>query len=61
MKKSMNPDLYVEQISQVLDLPIDSEYYPSVVKNFATIYAIAKLVTDFPLAEDIEAAPVFEP
>lgn len=60
MKKHINPTEYVEQMSQVLDLPIDPEYYPSVVKNFATICAIAKLVT-FPLPEEIEAAPVFKP
>ena len=60
MEKNLNPAEYVEQISQVLDLPIDSEYYQGVVKNFTTICAIAKLVTDFPLPE-IEAAPVFEP
>jgi Protein of unknown function (DUF4089) len=61
MEKTINPAEYVEQISKLLDLPIDPEYYPGVVKNFATICAIAKLVTDFPIPEDIEAAPVFEP
>lgn len=61
MEKTFEPDLYVEQMSQILDLQLDPEYYPGVVKNFTTICAIAKLVTDFPLPEDIEAAPVFEP
>lgn len=61
MKKNINPAEYVEQVSRILDLSIDAEYYPNVVKNFATICAIAKLVTDFPLPDDIEAAPVFEP
>jgi hypothetical protein len=61
MEKTIDPALYVEQISQVLDLPIDPEYYPSVVKNFGSICAIAKLVTEFPLPDSIEAAPVFEP
>jgi hypothetical protein len=61
MEKKLNPAEYVEQMSQVLDLPIDPEYYPGVVKNFATICAIAKLVTEFPLPDEIEAAPVFEP
>lgn len=60
MEKTIDPALYVEQTSQVLDLPIDPEYYPGVVKNFATICAIAKLIT-FPLPDSIEAAPVFEP
>ena len=61
MKKNINPDTYIEQMSEILDLPIDPEYRPGVVKNFASICAIATLVTDFPLPEDIEAAPVFEP
>jgi hypothetical protein len=61
MEKTINAAEYVEQISQVLDLPIDPEYYSGVVKNFTAICAIAKLVTNFPLPDDIEAAPVFEP
>jgi hypothetical protein len=61
MEKNINPDAYVEQMSEILDLPIDPEYRPGVVKNVASICAIATLVTDFPLPENIEAAPVFEP
>jgi hypothetical protein len=61
MEKNINPAAYIEQMSEILDLPIDPEYRPGVVKNFASICAIATLVTDFPLPEDIEAAPVFEP
>jgi hypothetical protein len=48
-------------MSEILDLPIDPEYRPGVVKNVASICAIATLVTDFPLPENIEAAPVFKP
>jgi hypothetical protein len=48
-------------MSQVLDLPPAPEYRPGVVKNFATISAIAQLVTEFPLPDEIEPAPVFEP
>ena len=61
MEKNINPAAYIEQMSEILDLPIDPEYRPGVVKNFASICAIATLVTDFPLPEDIEVAPVFEP
>ncbi|MEO1378485.1 MAG: DUF4089 domain-containing protein, partial [Cyanobacteria bacterium J06635_10] len=32
-----------------------------VIENFERIQVIAKLVNQFPLPEDIEAAPVFEP
>jgi hypothetical protein len=61
MKNTNNPAEYVEQMSQVLDLPLASEHLPGVVKNFSTICAIAQLVTEFPLPDEIEAAPVFEP
>ncbi len=61
MKKPLNPAEYVEQMSQVIDLSIDPEYYPGVVRNFMAICAIAKLVTEFSLPDEIEAAPRFEP
>lgn len=60
-EKTLNFDQYVEQMSELLNLPIAPEYRPGVVKNLATIAAIAKLVTEFPLPDEIEAAPVFEP
>ena len=52
---------YVDTISQLVDLPIAPEHRPGVVQNFERIMTIAKLVTEFPLPEDIEAAPIFEP
>ncbi|MBW4546009.1 MAG: DUF4089 domain-containing protein [Symplocastrum torsivum CPER-KK1] len=61
MEKNINPAAYIEQMSEILDLPINPEYRPGVIKNFASICAIATSVTDFPIPEDIEAAPVFEP
>jgi hypothetical protein len=61
MEKNINPAAYIEQMIEILDLPLDPEYRPGVIKNFASICAIATLVTEFPLPEDIEAAPVFEP
>ncbi|NEQ24343.1 MAG: DUF4089 domain-containing protein [Microcoleus sp. SIO2G3] len=61
MEKDIDLAAYIEQMSEILDLPIDPEYRPSVMKNVASICAIATLVTDFPLTEDIEASPVFQP
>lgn len=52
---------YVDQTALLLDLPIKDEYRDEVVANFERIKAIAQLVNSFPLPEDIEAAPVFEP
>ena len=61
MEKTYNLAVYVEQMSEVLDLPLAPEHLPGVIKNFATIAAIAQLITEFPLPTEIEAAPVFEP
>ncbi|MBD2247190.1 DUF4089 domain-containing protein [Nostoc sp. FACHB-888] len=52
---------YVDQMALLLDLQIRDEYRDGVVANFERISAIANLVNSFPLAEDIEVAPVFEP
>jgi hypothetical protein len=53
--------VYVDQMALLLDLPIKDEYRDGVVANFERIKAIAQLVNLFPLPEEIEAAPVFEP
>ncbi|MEH2044886.1 DUF4089 domain-containing protein [Nostoc sp.] len=45
----------------LLDLQLKDEYRDGVVANFERIRAIANLVNSFPLPEEIEVAPVFEP
>ncbi len=60
-QKTLAPIDYVEQMAQMLQLPLAPEYLPGVVENFTRLAAIAQLVTEFPLPEDIEVAPVFEP
>lgn len=59
----MNQDLgvYVEQAALLLDLPIKDEYRDEVVANFERIKAIAQLVNSFPIPEEIQPAPTFEP
>lgn len=52
---------YIQQTSKVIDLSISSEYLPGVVENFSRLKAMASLVTDFPLSQDIETATQFEP
>ncbi|MEA5503373.1 DUF4089 domain-containing protein [Halotia wernerae UHCC 0503] len=52
---------YVNQMALLLDLQITDEYQDGVVANFEKIKAIANLVNSFPIPEDIEVAPVFEP
>jgi len=51
----------VDQMAGLMELPLQPEHRPGVVDNFARIQAIAQLVMEFPLPEEIEAAPVFEP
>jgi hypothetical protein len=45
----------------LLDLQLRDEYRDGVVANFERIKAIAQVVNEFPLPEDVEAAPTFEP
>ncbi|MHC5825462.1 MAG: DUF4089 domain-containing protein [Nostoc sp.] len=52
---------YVDQMALLLDLELRDEYRDGVVANFERIRAIANLVNSFPIPEDIEVAPVFEP
>ena len=60
-EKPLELDEYVEQMAQLLDLPLTPEYRPGVVENFTKIAANATLLMEFTLPEDIEPAPVFEP
>ena len=59
--KKFNAIEYVEQTALLLNFNLPGEYRDGVVANFERIQVIAKLVSEFPLPEDIEAAPVFEP
>ncbi|MBE8992664.1 DUF4089 domain-containing protein [Nostoc sp. LEGE 12450] len=52
---------YVDLMALLLDLQLRDESRDGVVANFERISAIANIVNSFPLPEDIEVAPVFEP
>lgn len=56
-----NASEFVEIMAGMVGLPIPAEYRESVVANMERIHAVAQLVLEFPLPEEIEAAPVFEP
>jgi Protein of unknown function (DUF4089) len=60
-EKSLNTAQYVEKMSLLINLPLDPEHRPGVIENMKRIIAVAKLVNEFPLPEEIETAPVFEP
>lgn len=57
----LNIEEYVDRTAELINLPLDPEHRPGVVVNFERIVEIAQLVTEFPLPQSIEAAPVFEP
>jgi Protein of unknown function (DUF4089) len=52
---------YVDGAARLIDLPIAAEHRPAVVRAMEMIVAAANLVMEFPLPDEIEAAPVFEP
>jgi len=52
---------YVDIMANLIDLPLDVEHRPGVVANMVRIAQIAQIVTEFPIPNEIEAAPVFEP
>ena len=51
----------VDAAAALIGLPIDPEHRPGVVLNLERIAAMAALVMDFPLVDEIEPAPVFRP
>jgi hypothetical protein len=60
-KTMNNISEYVAQTAQLIDLPINPEYREAVISNLEQIAAIAQLITEFPLSDKIEIAPVFNP
>jgi hypothetical protein len=52
---------WVEQMAQILDLPLEPDYRAGVIGNFTRTAAIAQQVLEFPLPDDLEIAPTFEP
>jgi hypothetical protein len=52
---------HVDHAAKLIGLPILPEHRPGVVRAMGVIAAAARLVMDFPLPDDVEAAPVFEP
>jgi hypothetical protein len=53
--------LYTERMAAALGLPLDPARKPAVAQHLAILLAAASLVLEFPLPDDVEAAPVFEP
>ncbi|MDJ0676756.1 MAG: DUF4089 domain-containing protein [Calothrix sp. MO_167.B42] len=60
-EQQFDTNKYIEQMALLLDLQLPDEYIHGVVANFDRIREIAQIVNEFPLPEQIEAAPTFEP
>jgi hypothetical protein len=61
MPKDLDVETYVDAAAALIDLPIAPEHRPGVVLNLGRVAAMAALVMEFPLPDDVEAAPVFRP
>lgn len=64
MSDAVTPEdlgVYVDSASKLIGLRILPEHRPGVIQAMGVITAAATLVMEFPLPDDVEAAPVFEP
>jgi hypothetical protein len=52
---------YVDAAAALIELPLDPAHRPGVILNLQRIAAMAALFMDFPLPEETEPAPVYEP
>jgi hypothetical protein len=51
----------VDLLAQMLQIPLDPAHRPGVIANLIRNAEVAQLVMDFPLPEEIETAPTFQP
>lgn len=56
-----DPAAFVEQMATLIGLPLPSEYRQGVIDNFARILTIAQVVNEFPLPDEVESGPTFDP
>lgn len=59
--RTYDSTLYVQQAVALLGLPVPPAQLPTVIEEFERVRAIAQTVLDWPLPDDLEAAPRFEP
>ena len=52
---------FVEQTASAIGLAIRPEHLPGVLENTVRIHTLAQLFLEFPIAEDVEDAGVFQP
>jgi hypothetical protein len=61
MTDPFDAEAHVEHMARVLDLPIAPAWRPTVATTLAATARIAALVTQLPLDDHLDPAPVFEP
>ena len=61
MNDTFDAEAHCDHMAAVLGLEIRPEWRLSVVDNLKVTRAIAEAVLSFPLGDDVEPAPVFEP
>jgi hypothetical protein len=59
--QDFDADAHCDHMAGVLALEIRPEWRQAVIDNLKATRAIAEAVLTFPLADEIEPAPVFEP
>jgi hypothetical protein len=52
-------DEFIAASARVLALPVDPAWYPTIRFNLEVTFRLAALVSDYPLLDDAEPAPVF--
>ena len=52
-------DDYIDAVAGALGLPIDAAWKPTIAANLAVTLKMARLVEEFPLPDEAEAASVF--
>jgi hypothetical protein len=54
-------DRYIAAAAGLLDLPVRDEWLPAVRENLAVTLRLAAVVSAFPLPDETESAPVYQP
>jgi hypothetical protein len=53
--------IYAERAAAAIGLPLDPARAAVVAQHLGVMLAAAALVLEFPLPDEVEAAPIFEP
>ena len=60
-EQKFDAEAYVDAAAAAIGLALHSEHRPGVVLNLERIAQMAALFMDFPLPDETEPAPVYEP